>query len=384
MSDSNFSEEEKVVLSALGRFVGHALGGTAEPLSAPSSCDWEAVARLAAFHRLTPILLPLLPRKAVPAEVVARMRNRVRQRRIRVTVMSDAFARLHQGLRQAGIRAVPIKGMALVHHIYPSPTQRYFDDIDVLVPRDALAPAAEVLEALAYEIHPNAGNPEWHHLAPRVHPVHGAVVEIHHDLLRRAGDEQWPLVGIWKRVQPARVAGVESEILDDADALVHTLLHARHNLFHRLSTLVDGILLLARLAEAERLAEGVKRVEAAGGRMPLAYLCHESRRLFGREPSVAALLARGELPAGPRRPLPTLRWNSLHPNTRPAHNGPIARLREMLLLDSPGAALALGRRLLFPPASFVDAGYGSGPAGYARRLWQRARIAAAQLFQDRS
>jgi hypothetical protein len=383
MSDSSFSKEEKVLLSALGRFVGGALGGGEEPLSVPSWCDWGEVERLATFHRLTPILLPLLPRERVPAEVVTRMRNRARQRRIRVMVMSDAFSRLHGALRHAGIRAVPIKGMALVHHIYPSPTQRYFDDIDVLVPREALAPAAEVLEALGYDIHPNAGNPEWHHLAPRVHPTHGAVVEIHHDLLRRAGDEQWPLAEIWQRIRPAQVAGVESEILDDVDALVHTLLHARHSLFHRLSTLVDGLLLLGRLADAGRLTEAVDRVEAAGGRIPLAYLCSESSRLFEGEPAVEALLARGELPAGPRRPLSALRWNSLHPNTRPPHDGPIARLRELLLLDTPGAALALGRRLLFPPASFVDAGYGTGPGGYARRLWQRTRIAAAQIFQNR-
>jgi hypothetical protein len=52
-------------------------------------------------------------------------------------------------------------------------------------------------------------------------------------------------------------------------------------------------------------------------------------------------------------------------------------------MDTWGDSAALGWRLLAPPANFVRAGYGddqSQDTGYGRRLTQRGRLAARQVW----
>lgn len=72
-------------------------------------------------------------------------------------------------------------------------------------------------------------------------------------------------------------------------------------------------------------------------------------------------------------------WQTLTPTPTNLRQGPIPHLLEPLLMDTWSDTLQMARRLLFPPADFVQQGY--GPAGHAKRLLQRTTLAAGQLLK---
>jgi hypothetical protein len=288
--------------------------------------------------------------------------------RIRAAVMAADFQALHAAFFAAGIPLLPIKGLALSYRHYPSPALRYHDDLDLLIPAPAAAAALPVLQTLGYIPHPNSPVPEWHHLAPHVHPVHGTLVELHHDLVRRSGSG-WPLNDIWRRTIPLSIADCETQTLGDADALVYGVLHARHSLFHRLQALLDLLLVLQTVKNEQ---EAASLAADAGGREALVFMLDSAAGLLlPAAPALAPLFAYPLLRRGsPRRQRRLVRlvgWHSLQPGRR-ADYGPRARLVELQLQDSLLAALRLAWRLLRPPQAFVQASYGGG---YGRRIWRR-------------
>jgi hypothetical protein len=192
------------------------------------------------------------------------------------------------------------------------------------------------------------------------------MVELHTDLVRR-WRPGWPVEGVWQRATSGRLAGAEARLIALPDALVHLALHARHNLFARLSYLADAALLARRLTPAERAALPALAA-AAGARAPLAHLLEVAGRLFGLED-----LPRVGAPPGARWMGRRIAgWKSLGAGGDRA--GPLVRAAELLLMDSPADAAALGRLLVLPPPAFVEGLYGSEgtPAvRYRRRLRER-------------
>jgi hypothetical protein len=301
-----------------------------------------------------------------------------RQQRVRTAVMIEDFRALHRHLEAAGVAEIPFKGLALAHTAYPSPSLRFFDDIDLLVRRELAEAAEAALDRAGFIPHPNAPRPEWHHLVPHIHRHHGTAVEIHTDLVRR-GRPGWPVEEIRRRATPGEIAGVPCLLLAPADALLATALHARHNLYNRLSFFLDAALLARQLeghlgpgGEVEALAR------EAGSRVALSHLLEVAGRLFGAPlpgpPSAAPWRARLAARVGG--------WRELAPPAEGLRQGPLPRLIELALMDSWADTVAMAWRLLFPPADFVRAGYsghGSAAGGYGRRIYRRARLAAAQL-----
>ncbi|MCB0007420.1 MAG: nucleotidyltransferase family protein, partial [Anaerolineales bacterium] len=148
--------------------LGHFLTGQTPPAS-PADCDWHRLHDLAHSHRLSPLLAAALP-PGTPAAAAGPLQTQARQRRIRTMVMVADYAAIRQSFARANIPLVPLKGIALAHTVYPSPSMRYFDDLDMLIPQDRGPEALAVLADLGYQPHPNAPAPEWHHLPPYVHP----------------------------------------------------------------------------------------------------------------------------------------------------------------------------------------------------------------------
>jgi hypothetical protein len=365
--------------------LGHFLTGQAPP-APPADCDWRQLHDLARRHRLSPLLAAALPPGAPPA-ASGPLQTQSRQRRIRTMVMVADYAAIRQGFAQANIPLVPLKGVALAHTVYPSPSMRYFDDLDMLIPPEQGPDALTVLAGLGYQPHPNAPAPEWHHLPPYVHPRHGTMVELHLDLLRRTGPG-WALPGIWERLTTAELDGQPSPVLAPADALMHAILHGRHNLFHRLATFIDIGYLAEAVVEAGQVDLLVELATETGSLQLVGFALAELDSLFGWRPLAAQQRCFALTPRQRHRLSRLVGWHSLDLAQRPAHDGPLARLREARLADSWGQTGHYLRHLLFPPAEFVQQTYGangeSKSAGYSRRLLQRARVALRQFVSDRA
>jgi hypothetical protein len=348
----------------------------------PDAKDWGGAYNLAALHNLVPFLSLALPNNNVPEEITAKITKETRRRRMRAAVMIQDFKAIHQQFAADGIRLMPVKGIALAHTIYPSISLRYFDDIDLLVPAEDGRRALESLKKVGYVIHPRAPKPDWHHLPPYIHEKHNTMIEIHTDLIRRASPG-WPIDDIWHRAKKATIDGLETWLMSDEDALIYTALHARHNLYNRLSYFLDGILLALKIpADEANQQQLVVQAKEAGGRAALAHILATGSYLFDLAPTSSVSRSSVEKWLANK----TGGWQNLQPGRSSLKQGPLTKLIELLLMDSLGDSLRLASRLILPEPEFVIQGYGEGDsenktADYGKRLWQRLGLAASQLVK---
>jgi hypothetical protein len=375
MTSNAFSPEENLLLLCLRSLV------KVTPLAEiPENVNWEAAFNLAGKHNLVPFLEMALPHQTAPEKIAALITKENRRRKMRAAVMIQDFKRVHRSLVENGIRVMPIKGIALAHTIYPIVSLRYFDDIDLLVPIQDAPQAEETLKKIGYIIHPRAPKPDWHHLPPYIHHQHSTMIEIHTDLIRRARPG-WDIEGIWQRARKTEMDGLETWLMADEDALIYTALHARHNLYNRLSYFLDGILLALKMPPDEaNIRQLASRAKEAGGTAALAHILATGSRLFDVE----------AVPHIPRSGVQkwlankTGGWQTLQPARPALQQGPLPKLMELCLMDSWGDSLRLASRLIAPPPEFVSQGYGSAEnktAGYGKRLLQRFGLAAGQLVK---
>ncbi len=368
------SPEEQLVLRCVHSVI------TDVPMGEPPAVDWEQVFNLGEINRLIPILHSTLPTDSLPEEWVVRFERAARRRRMRAAVMIEEFQSIHAEFVLAGIQVIPIKGVALSQQIYPSPSMRYFDDIDLLVKADAGQEALAVLEKMGYEAHPNAPRPDWHHLTPYVHRIRGTMVEIHVDLIRRAG-QGWGINEIWNRSRTGILGEVTTRLLSNEDALIFTALHARHNLFNRLSFLLDSVLLASILDPAGQSNASVTALaKDAGAICALEYTFKRAGGLFSIENLPEFECNTTKLWIANR----IVSWNSLTPMNATLEHGPLPRVLELLLMDSPRSSMSMAARLAAPPRTFI-APESDDQRGtlrqYVNRFFQRTRQAFRQLGQ---
>lgn len=308
---------------------------------------------------LRPIVYAALPEQFPELNQVAR------QRRIRNIVMTDEMLRVVAACAARGIRLVPLKGVALANTVYPSPTLRFFDDLDLLVEPEHSAEALQIIHKLGYKPHPR-GSADWHHALPQTHPKHGTTIELHTDLTRRYGHEDWPLDGVLTRLQSAEIQGQTVEILSDEDALIHTAIHARHHLFEKATFLLDSALLIARGGY------DVGRVRRAGALLPFAYIVeilHDHNMI---DPASTVPIDDWRLTVARQ----VGAWETFAPLAEPLRSGALPKLVELGLMDSLGDALTVGRALLLPDDAFVADKYDSR----LQRLTARIGLAGRQIL----
>jgi hypothetical protein len=368
------SPEEKLILRCLHSII------SGEPMGELPALDWDQVIQLAEVNRVIPILQSTIPEDAIPAAFSTRIDDSARRLRMRAAVMIDEFQRIHDELMMAAIEVIPIKGIAISQMAYPSPSMRYFDDLDLLVREEVGKDSLDILAKLGYEPHPNAPRPEWHHLVPYIHRKRGTMVEIHFDLVRRS-NQGWGIDEIWDRSETGNLDSKPTRLLSTEDNLINTALHARHNLYQRLSSFLD-IALLANTGGDERdFSTKLSRLaKDAGAICALEYCLEMSGRLLDIE-----TLPDLECSASRRRIAYQVGgWNSLAPKSASLKQGPLPRITELFLMDSLRDSLSLAARLVAPPRSFIDSD-GEGERTplyrYALRFSSRLRQAVKQFVQ---
>lgn len=339
------------------------------------SVDWAEVMSAAATQRLLPILQTTLDKSTLPDDIWQRLDHATRQQRIRTALLIEAFVTVNTAFMQASIPVMPIKGMFLAHQVYGSVNHRYFDDIDLLVPTEAAREAVALMHQLGYIVHPRAEKPDWHHLAPFLHPKSQVVIEIHTDLIRRASPG-WEVAEIWGRAKRGRIAGTETYLIDETDALIHTALHARHTLYKRISFFLDAYLQLRQLQAHHQVDTLAEMARSGGARVALAYLLEVGEQLFG---NAAAIVTASRWRVRLTRRLAG--WDTLTQRSSALTEGPLPNLVELLLMDSWSHSLRMAYRLIFPPPQFLAEFYGADQKlNYGKRLLTRTRRVTRQVF----
>ena len=222
------------VLVAAARPVGPATPGP-EQLR---GMRWEVVAQLAEWHRLNPLLYHrLLRNEAVPSRILEQLERAYLENAGRNLYLRSRADMLLGALASAGVRAMPLKGAALIEDVYPDAALRPMRDIDILVPASQIHQAQQTVAALGYRavspVHGSEGDEAWmlqhhHHLPALVSEDGIFAVELHHHVVGPGDPARFDISGFWDRSGPAG-AGRAHFLPATEDLLAHVALHFCRN-----------------------------------------------------------------------------------------------------------------------------------------------------------
>lgn len=216
------------------------LTGPDAPVPDLPAADWAELDRIAAQHRLQPLLHSLhRGNPALPAAMAEAWQAAHRFYAMQAMVQRAELAETCAILAREGIPAVALKGAWLARWAYPDPALRPMRDIDLLVPQADIIRAFDSLLAAGYcQAEPSELTLDEvvridKHMPPLTAP-RGTMIELHHRLWERDG-----------RLDHASPTANEAEVLARAvresdgvgypaaeDLLGHVIVHAVYS--HRL------------------------------------------------------------------------------------------------------------------------------------------------------
>ncbi|MGH9105250.1 MAG: nucleotidyltransferase domain-containing protein [Acidimicrobiales bacterium] len=213
--------------------------------------------------------------------------------------LSAELAALSATLDGAGIAWAIMKGPAVAALGYAEPNQRYFVDLDILVPASKLGPAIDVicqagatLLDVNWELQAELGRSEVGLMLPL-----GTPLDLHwHPVNDRSARATTSLdVGaMLARRRMAAIGGAQRPVLDPADNVLLVALHAALSSGYRLTWSKDLQCLARRHPPDWDLL--VERAAEAGAALPVGLMLRRAVRLLGAPvpPGAIAALLGGE------------------------------------------------------------------------------------------
>jgi hypothetical protein len=328
--------------------------------------DWRGLVALAARQRVRPLLFRRLAASdtgdRVPQDVLAALRSNCRAIARRTLALHAELVRVVRALGSQGIPVMLLKGAHVATAVYGDLALREMGDLDLMVRREQLARATDVVLGLGYA----SGKPfsierdvaVSHHVSRLLKPP-GLTVEMHWTLAPPRRPFSIDPSSLWERAVPVRVPGAGALALSDEDLLLHLCLHTsyQHGFEFGLRSLWDIAHLLRQperdvhwevvreRAEQWKCQRGVElTLEVARRVLGAAVPPHVVRARGGETLSEAVMTsAVGQLLAGfdptlPPRDLAALEWRKgVRANVRQLVTR-IALPREELLRVYPDAA----------------------------------------------
>ena len=265
--------------------------------------DWQKLLEIAGRHRVMPLLYANLKRVDagdVPPEIMGALRSYVQSNAGRTLQLAGELRRLLGEFERAQIAVLGFKGIVLAAGVYGDLSLRDAGDLDLLVHRDDIVRAADLLVGLGHEPgYPTASPREaaylgalsgehreaylrWHCEHHLVYPPTQLNVDLHWAPSLREFAVELDLGGMWQRAKPVQVAGRDVPTFAPEDLLIVLCLNGAKDTWGRLDRICD-------------VAQALRRFEALD--WPLVFdqarACGISRIL-----RVGLLLA-GELLAAP-------------------------------------------------------------------------------------
>jgi hypothetical protein len=361
--------EHRLLLLCARTRVGAEVAESIKELAA-GDLDWDYLYRLARRHAVLPLLYWQLnataPREVPPAQL-RRFRDNFREHAARNLYLTGELERVVSLFEAEGVPVIPYKGPALAAFAYRNLALRRYADLDILVRKEDLPRAKELLVARGFGPQLRLTPAQERVLLRSQHNLPFAreggrlVVELHWEFTaRRYASPQDD--SVWSRLVGVKLGGREVKSLGAEDLLLSLCVHGTKHLWERLAWICDVAELLNSQPRLE-WSTVCERARAAGTERMLLLGLHLARRLLDArlpeeierradaEPSVGRLTERvaARLFDGPEhRPaglLANISFNLL------ARRGLADRVRYFSFIFTPTdgdlAVLALPRNLSF-------------------------------------
>lgn len=278
-------EMELVLCSARPRMDGE----TAERISGllEGPVDWGRVLSIAERHRVTALLYRNLrssSEEKIPKEVLSELQRVYLLNARRNLLFTQDLLEIIGLLEDHGIKTVPFKGLTLAIQAYGDSTLRIFSDLDILVDKEDVLVAKDLLISKGYTPTMKLAPFQDRALLDRgdhyslFHSKTGTYVEVHWSLL--------PLVysvtfddGLWDRLMKVSLDGASVRSLSSEDLILFLSVHATKHGWSHLMMVSD----LAGLIEGEDIDWDFVGLKA--GEMRIRRILHIglllSQKLFG-------------------------------------------------------------------------------------------------------
>jgi putative nucleotidyltransferase-like protein len=271
------AREEQVLLRLLKGTSVHPRRGeevrSSSLRGATADGGWSAehLLRLAARHRVLPQLYAGVRQSCpdlLPPEPMDQLRAYAQANTGKALRLAGELRRLADQFEQARIPVIGFKGIVLSARVYGDISLRDVGDLDLLVRRNDIVRAADLLVSLGHRpFFPTAAAKETAYLESLAgkrreryllsHCEHHLVyqptslnVDLHWAMSLREFSVSLDIEGIWNRAVLARIAGREVLTLGDEDLLIVLCLNGAKDCWDRLDRVCDVARLLVTSADA--------------------------------------------------------------------------------------------------------------------------------------
>lgn len=276
--------------------------GTPHSVSLLGLAEWDVLVRQARRGNVLASLHALLDRDCLLHHVPHQAREHLEWSSVVAQRHTEAvhweIRLISRALRQVGIPIVLLKGAAYVHAALPCAGGRVFSDIDILVPKPALASVEAALMLDGYvTTHPDPYDQRYyrtwmHELPPMQHLKRHTVIDVHHALVPETASV-WPDPDKLRAAAYSPTSETNLMVLAPADLVLHSAVHlfSGGDFDNGLRDLLDIHLLLCHYGSSPSFWEElVERAEELQLTRSLYYALRYGGRLLGtRIPPSAAI-----------------------------------------------------------------------------------------------
>ena len=210
--------------------------------------DWEYLLRLARVHSIAPLLYWHLDaafiEDDVPESVLNHLRGYFRANNLRNLSRTRELLRILHTLETSKIAVVPFKGPVLAASVYKNFALREFGDLDILVRRQDVAKARELLTSLGYRPQYELSRAQEAAFLKYEREYtfvrdSGDIVELHWELAPRVFSFSLNTDHIWERLMQVSLGGETVPAFSPEDLLLFLCTHASGHLWTRLAWICD-------------------------------------------------------------------------------------------------------------------------------------------------
>jgi Uncharacterised nucleotidyltransferase len=184
----------------------------------PQNFNWDYLITLAKFNKVIPLLyrnLNYLCPELVPEKTLKQLKTLIYTNTCRNLFLTQELIYILKLFEKNGIPTIAFKGLTLAISAYQDVSFRQISDLDLLLPKEAIDSAQELLIAEGFQL---IGNYEWEFHYCRIDGnVH---VDLHQEIAPRVYALPFDFQQLWSRIQPIPLGGTNIPHLQTEDLLL--------------------------------------------------------------------------------------------------------------------------------------------------------------------
>jgi len=218
--------------------------------------NWAYFINRARQEKVSPLIYKGLTkidpaRSKVPADIWQELESFYYASAARNSLLCENLNGVLSYFRRMGIEVILLKGIALIHTIYPDIALRPMDDMDILIKQEDLAKTNEALNCLGYFLDPDYKDflrgPAFSSINALLYKPEDAshfFIHLHWHLI----NSSWPLgflasktdmKRIWGCAEPVKIGDTDSLTLSPKHLLIYLAQHGSCHYFSKLILLYD-------------------------------------------------------------------------------------------------------------------------------------------------